>query len=566
MRRTHWRRAPDRRAEARELAAAHQLHPVVAHVLLNRGVGADELVEFLRPSRASLHDPKLLPDLERAAERLALAVREKQKVCIYGDYDADGTTAGALVSRFLGQRDVPYLYYVPDRFEEGYGLNAGAIIKVLTQHRPALLITVDCGISAAAEIDTAVALGADVIVTDHHQVPERLPSAPSVDPHRPDSVYPFKELCGAAVAYKLCCATAALLGENPRTTEADLLELVVIGTVADVMPLLGENRFFVYHGLKRLARTDNLGLRALLQTAGLGKDGTLSSRDIGFGIGPRLNAAGRLDTARDSYELLVTDDNARAFEIAEQLEGLNRERRELEGRLSEIALDQVHALGLSDKFGLVVAGEGWHEGVLGLVAGRLCQRFHRPALAISVNGEDAKGSGRSTDAFDLHAGLSECSALLTRFGGHKRAAGFSLKSADLDELRELFPTVCQARLTDDDLVQTIDLDCALKAGALTLDLARSLALLAPHGEANPEPCFEIAGLRIADARATRDGVHAQLTFSGGADRIKGFWPRGGNYVDRLAPGAAVTVAGNLGIDTWNGDQRLQVTVVDLRPD
>jgi single-stranded-DNA-specific exonuclease len=407
-----------------------------------------------------------------------------------------------------------------------------------------------------------------VIVTDHHQPPERLPAAPAVDPHRADSTYPFPDLCGAAVAYKLCCATAALLGENARQTEADLLEFAVIGTVADVMPLVGENRFLVYHGLKRLARTEQTGLRALLDAAQLGRDGQLSTRDIGFGVGPRLNAAGRLENASMSYELLTTDDRARACQLADELERLNRERREIEARTTDAAVEQVQNQGLHEHVGLVVAGHGWHEGVLGLVAGRLCQRFHRPALALSITGDEAKGSGRSIAAFDLFAGLGECAELFTRFGGHPRAAGFSLPADRVDALRERFNQVARARLHDDDLTPSLDLECAVKGAAVNLALAQALSALAPFGEGHREPCLEITNLRLADARATRDGTHLQLSFetedARGRQRLKGFWPRQGAQAQRLSPGAPVSVAGSIGVDTWNGEERAQILVEDMR--
>jgi len=412
-----------------------------------------------------------------------------------------------------------------------------------------------------------VQLGTDVIVTDHHQVPERLPAMPAVNPHRSDSAYPFHEICGATVAYKLCQVVGERLGDDPAALEDLLIELVAIGTVADVMPLLGENRYLVKRGLEALVETRSLGLRALMEVAKLGERG-LTARDLGFGIGPRLNAAGRLEDAQLAYRLLLTEDRSEAYELAETLERLNRERREIEARTTEEARTQVAQLSLHETWGLVVAGQGWHEGVLGLVAGRLCREHHRPALAIALSGDAAKGSGRSTDACDLHAALSGCSDLLTRFGGHPRAAGFSLEAAQLPALRERFDALVKEQLKHDDLVPAVQLECPLKSGAVTLGLAEALAALAPYGEGNPEPVFEIRGLRLEQFNATRDGEHLQLRFGSADDpqgaELKGFWPRQGPLAARLRNGLAVTAAAEIGIDTWRGDRRPQLLIHDLK--
>lgn len=567
MARLHWLEQPDRRAEARELRASLGLNPIVAHVLLNRDVPADQLRSFLDPTIDLCADPLLLADLDRAADRLAEAVEAKQKVVIYGDYDADGCCAGAIMSRFLAHHGVPYDYYVPDRFEEGYGVNAQAVVGILTRLKPKLILTVDCGISSAAELETAVQLGTDVIVTDHHQVPERLPAVPAVNPHRPDSTYPFRDLCGATVAYKLCQVVGQRLGDDPAALEELLIELVAIGTIADVMPLRGENRYLVRRGLAALAETRSVGLRAMLEAAKLGERG-LAAKDVSWGIGPRLNAAGRLVDAQMAYRLLVTDDRSEAYELADTLEQLNRERREIEARTTEEARAQLADVSLHETWGLVVAGQGWHEGVLGLVAGRLCREHHRPALAIALNGDEAKGSGRSTPACDLHAALTGCSDLLTRFGGHPRAAGFSLAQAQLGALRERFDAMVKEQLSLDDLVAAVQIECPVKAGSVTLALAESLAALAPYGEGNPEPVFEVRGLVVEQANATRDGEHLQLRFSAAeaprAAELKAFWPRKGQLADRLRAGMTVAAAAEIGIDTWRGDRRPQLLIHDMR--
>lgn len=566
MARTRWQAAPDRRDEARQAAAQTGVHPVVAHILLNRGLSAEQFAGFLSPSAATLGDPSLLADLDRAAARLALAVRERQKVCIYGDYDADGTTAAAILTRFLARSGVPFAYHLPDRFAEGYGVHAASLIRLLAAEKPALLVTVDCGIAAAEEIDTAVALGCDVIVTDHHQVPERLPAVPAVDPHRADCRYPFKELCGAALAAKLCCAAAAELGGDAAAWADELLDLVVIGTVADVMPLVGENRYLAKSGLRALGETQSVGLRALFEVAHL-DPARLTARDIGFGIGPRLNAAGRLEHARLAYELLVTDDRGKAFELAETLERLNRERREIEERLVGEAETQLAEVSLHETWGLVVGGDGWHEGVLGLVAGRICRRHTRPALAVSRDGERARGSGRGIDGLDLHAALGCCAEVLTQFGGHTKAAGFTLPAANLPALGPAFDAAVKLQLSEDDLVPRVLTECPVRGGAVSLELVRELDRLAPFGEGNREPLLEVRGLKLATGRATRDGAHLQLQFEDEKGRtLKGFWPREGQLAQKLPLGAAVKVAACLRVDAWNGREQPQLVVSDLKRD
>ncbi|MCC7493701.1 MAG: single-stranded-DNA-specific exonuclease RecJ [Fimbriimonadaceae bacterium] len=564
MRRPVWQLAPSRRDEALALQQSLGLHPVVAHILLNRGLTAAEIPAFLEPSRLAPADPSGIPDLDAAAARLAEAIRHREKVVIYGDYDADGTCAGALLSRFLARFEVPHSYYVPDRFDEGYGVNAKAVVEIVTRHKPGLIVTVDCGIASAEEIDTAVALGTAVIVTDHHQVPARLPKVPAVNPHRAESTYPFKDLCGAAVIHKVCGAVAELLDYDFASCQ-DLHELAAIGTVADVMPLRGENRHLVQRGLATLPRTGIVGLQALLEVARLGADRTLTARDIGFGIGPRLNAPGRLESADQAYRLLVTSSRAEAFQIAEALEQLNRERRELEERLALEAEQIVAGQSLHDTWGLVVAAEGWHEGVLGLVAGRLSRQHHRPVLALSITGDTVKGSGRSTAAVNLHAALTACADLLERFGGHPRAAGLTLTRAQLPALVERFDSAVKQQVTADALVPQIQTECAVKGSALTIELAEQLATLAPFGEGNPEPLFEMRGLRLQRVAATRDGQHLQLQFGvdGRETRLKAFWPRQGRLAERLHEGSAVSVAGSLGIDSWQGRRQPQIMVEDL---
>lgn len=565
--RIQWRHAPDRREEARQAARQGGLNPVLAHALLNRGLSPDQFDSFLNPDRGNLGDPALLPDMQPAAERVVAAIQAGRKVCVYGDFDADGCTAGALLTRFLSRRDVPTVYYVPGRFVEGYGVHAEALVKIITQHKPDLLVTVDCGISSAEELETAKALGVDVVVTDHHQVPERLPAVPAVNPHRAESEYPFADLCGAAVAYRLCCRVAELLGEDPLALEAELLDLVAIGTIADVMPLLGENRYYAAEGLRRLANSDKLGIRALVNAAKVGGRG-LSARDIGFGLGPRLNAAGRLGSAYDAFQLLVTTDEGEAIRLSEQLDRLNRERREIEARIGDEALEQLRGISLHEVWGLVVHGQDWHHGVIGLVAGRLARRHHRPALAVTITEDGARGSGRSPETLDLHAAISECGELLDGYGGHPRAVGFTLPSENVKKLVEKFNEVVRGTLTEDDLIPSLTIECKLKGTALTLDLARELQRLEPYGEGNPEPIFEVDGLRIGRARATRDGKHLQLEFateSNGRSRpLKGFWPRLGAQAERLEEGLPVTVAGTLQVDAWQGREQPQLMVQDLK--
>ncbi|MBI4497368.1 MAG: single-stranded-DNA-specific exonuclease RecJ [Chloroflexi bacterium] len=550
--------------------AAAGVHPLLAQLLYNRGFTAPQAAQaFLRAGVALVHDPFLLPDMDRAVARVRRAIAEREPIAVYGDFDADGITATALLVTGLRRLGGVARPYIPHREAEGYGLNRPAL-DALHAEGIGLVITVDTGTSAPDEVAHARALGVETIVTDHHSIPEQLPQAVALlNPHRQDTAapYPFPHLTGAGVAYKLLGAVARSLGRD--LDEDDYLDLVAIGTVADLGPLLGENRYFVRHGL-RLLNTPaagpgpgprRLGLQALFRRAGL-KPGTLTARDIGFMIAPRLNAAGRLDHASLSYRLLTTEDPEEAYRLADTLEALNRERQ----LRTEDALARARELvGDGADLPLVLVGDAsFGAGIVGLVAGKLAEEWYRPAVALAVGPELSQGSARSIPGFNIVQAVRECQDLLERCGGHAQAAGFTVRTERLPALRERLLDVAARTLAGQEPVPVLEVDAAVAPDALPGAAALALHELEPHGLDNPEPLFLGRGLALADHRAVgAEGKHLQLKLRDARAvwRAVGFHLAG--QADQLAP--RLDVVYTLEVDGWAGRGTLRLNVKDFRP-
>src|SRR5262245_48653794 len=468
----------------------------MARLLLLRGVrtGA-EAAAFLSPSLEQLHSPYLMRGMREAVERISAAIVNHEDILIYGDYDVDGTTAVVILKTAIELCGGSADFHVPHRIKEGYGIR-GDVIERAAAAGVKLVISVDTGIRAFAEAETARRVGVDLIVTDHHlpEAQEGVPNALAVlNPNQRGCEYPYKELCGAGVAFKV--AQALFAGHKDATDQAKLtnsfLKMAAIATVADAVPLKGENRVITSLGLEGLRRPVNGGLKALLEVSGLSETGRqLTAGDIGFRIGPRINAAGRMDVARDVIELFTSKDRERCREIATKLNQLNLERQAEEARIVGEIEDQLAAEpDLTGKFCLVFDGEGWHRGVVGIVASRVVERTGRPALVVAREGEEGHGSGRSIAALHLLDALESCHDLFTRFGGHAHAVGFALPSARLAELRERLNTFAQARLSLEDLVPEVSIDAVIPLAHVTPHLLESLNRLEPFGQGNPEPVF-----------------------------------------------------------------------------
>lgn len=568
MRHAVWRApALDVHAVA-ELCVAAGVSPLVGRLLHNRGVTAATVELFLRPSVADTHDPFLLPDMDKAVERLSRAIDAGEKVTVYGDYDVDGTTATALLLGVLRRAGAEADFYIPDRASEGYGMNADAM-RSIREGGASIVLTVDCGITAREPIAAARALGLDVIVTDHHAIdPDRLPSPGDavalINPRVEGCEYPFPDLAGVGLAYKLGQALLATRGSDGGLE--DELDLVALGTIADIANLRDENRAMAKAGLAVMSRRERPGIRALCEVAGVPKDVDLVSSHVGFTLGPRINAAGRLDTAHVVVELLTTDDEARAMEIATQLEDANTARRQVERSITDEAIkiiEQEHDLDRDPI--IVVAREGWHPGVVGIVASRLVDRFWRPAIVIGVEGAKAKGSGRSIPGFHIQSALVECAATMTTFGGHAAAAGMSLDADAVPALRERLIEVARERLTEDHLERRIELDAILALGDVGIHAVEELAQMEPFGEGNPAPRFGFRGLSVSGEPRLMgkelQHLSAVLTDGRHSTRVVA-WNDAERAVGLRTPGAEVEIAGRVAINEYRDRRNVQVTVSD----
>lgn len=561
-----WRWSGADPALALELSEQLGISPVLAQVLVNRGYTTPEAArEFLDPSRERFLDPLLLKDMDRAVDLLRERIAGKKPVLVYGDYDVDGVVATSILVSVLQSLGVPVDYHIPNRFTEGYGLNQTALAQARDRGFD-FVLSVDTGISALAEAEAARELGLTLVITDHHEPGPELPRAAAVvNPKRPDCPYPFKGLCGAGVAFKL---VQALLGPaDPRLDE--LLELVALATVADLVPLIGENRILVREGLERLSTTRRPGLVALKQVAGLEGDKPVTTGHVGFALAPRLNALGRMGDARAGVELLLTADSDRAMALARFLDAENQARQDVERKILDEALAQVQGQPLADRqYAAVLAGEGWHHGVVGIVASRVVEATYRPAVLLAIEGDQARGSARSIPGFHLYRALYECRDLLEKFGGHAMAAGMTLKAENIPALRERLNRLVREWLTDDDLVPELAVDSLVPPEQITPGLVAELAQLEPHGLGNPGPRLVTGGEVVESRGVGQDGSHLKLRLRAGGQVLDGI---GFGLAALGAPGAMlppapapVQVAFTPEINRWNGSERLQLVVRDLQ--
>jgi single-stranded-DNA-specific exonuclease len=543
------------------LAQALAISSATASLLLARGVTTlDQASAWMSPIRA--HDPFLIPDMAQAVDRLHDAVRRQERVCFYGDYDVDGMCATSIYLSFFRGLGADVRAYVPHRIREGYGLNEGAIRR-LAADGVTLLVTSDCGTTSHREIAVAGQLGMDVIVTDHHQSDERMPPALAVmNPHRPDAQYPFRGLCSGGLAYKVANAYEAKYGSGAVPGET-LLDLVALSTIADVVPLQDENRSLVREGLAQISRGARCGLRALKHVAGVTRDCTADT--VAFRLAPRLNAAGRLDEAIIGVRLLTTESEREAKELAERLEQLNRARQQIEADIMKDALDQMER---REPAGAVVLwSRGWHLGVVGIVAARLMERFHRPTVVIAVDGQGiGKGSARTVPGFNLYEALASCRDLLTAFGGHPSAAGLTLREDRLPEFADRFSSLAGAWARETQAVPTLQVDSEVRLDEVTLKLMQEIDALHPFGAGNPEPTFAVRGLEIMNARIVGE-KHLKMTlrqgrsipFDGIGFGMKSLEDQG------LSLRTPVDVAFTPELNHWNGYDRIQLRIRDLRP-
>ncbi len=520
---------------------------------------------FLKPDYDThLHDPLSMTDMRACSERILLAAAREEKVVIYGDYDIDGITASAIMIEGLAFHGITATSYIPDRFEEGYGINLTAL-QTLKGQGVDLVISVDCGITSVEEAQWARENGLDLVITDHHAVPEQLPQAIAVvNPKRPDDTYPFKDLCGAGVAFKVVQALQQLTGVPAAGQEKWLLDLVALGTVCDIVTLVDENRVLVAYGLKVMRRTRRPGLRALAGVGGIDISGITSSH-LGFILGPRMNAAGRLDHAARSLELVMTTDAVRASAIAQELDILNEERRSTQAAVYREA-DRL-AEEYAEDVVLLLAGSGWSHGIVGIVASKLVEKWHKPVLVAQVMGEVTKGSARSLGGFNMVEALRANASLLTKFGGHFFAAGFTLPTENIGALREGLQVYYALSGADTAAAPELTADAQLEGiASADWDLLEQLELMEPFGAANPEPILALGGLVAQEVRKIgKEANHLKLSLQDADGRNVGAVGFGlcARYPD-LKPGQKLTALGRLNKNEWQGRASLQLVISELR--
>ncbi len=569
----HWilPQAMPRAADVAATACALACHPLVARLLLTRQItDLAEAREFIHPQFKNLHPPETIPGMTAAAERIAAAIHQREKMTIYGDYDVDGITGTAMLWRLLKMAGADFDVYIPHRVDEGYGISCKAL-QQLAQKGTQLLVSVDCGITAIEPIAQARRAGMDVVVTDHHEMGDTLPEANVlVHPGLDSTGQANRHLCGAGVAYKLAWAIGARLCNSPRLTGGyrslmvEFSALVALATIADVVPLTGENRLLARFGLAQLPRSSLVGIQALISAAGL-TNKTIDGTAVGFLLAPRLNAAGRMDHASEAVELLTTDDAARATELADYLEEQNMDRQGTERKITAAALKMARE-SRDMPPAIVLCSQDWHAGVVGIVASRLVDAFNRPTFILSQDGAQAAGSGRSIKGIPLHEAIEFCRDLLISGGGHAAAGGVRLESGKVEAFRQRLCEFVRNHYPQLQFAAALDLDGELTEADLDLQAVRELENLAPFGCGNPRPKFLIAGARLATAprRMGAAGGHLQLQLRIGTQTARAVAFRMGLLEPYLPVGLEIDLVVEPRIDTYKGRTRLDLHVVDLR--
>lgn len=534
----------------------YKLNRIASSILSHMDLEENEIETFLNPKRGDFHDPFLMPDMEKAVERIVQAINNKEKIIVYGDYDADGITSSSTLKRFFKSIDVEIGIYIPNRLNEGYGLNINAL-DTIAKEGYKLIITVDCGITAIEETEYAKKLGMDVIITDHHEPGEEIPDAIAVvDCKRKDNKYPFRELAGCGVAFKLTQALCKKLNINENEA-LRLLDITCIGTISDIVPLRDENRVITKLGMLLLKRTNLIGIKELLKNAGFKE---INTTTVSFGISPRINACGRMGHQEVALELFLTNDPIQARKLAIEVESYNRKRQEIEKKIYEDALQMIDE---KDKV-IILGKEGWHHGVIGIVSSKITEKYYKPSILICFEGEDANGSGRSIEGFDLHEALLKCSKNLINYGGHSMAVGLSLKQENFEKFKQEFEKYAEDIITDEMLISNIEIDEEITSKDITLENVRELEKLEPFGEGNLEPIFMYRNLKISAIRTLSEGKHIKLSLTDENNLIDAIGFGMGEIANQYQIGDKIDIIGNIQINNFNNSEKVQILIKDLR--
>lgn len=543
-----------------EIKNKYKVNQLLATILANRNILKEEDIRlFLNPTRNDFYNPFLITDMDIAVNRIIKAIENKENITIYGDYDVDGITSITVLKSFLNDIGVETNTYIPNRLIEGYGLNKEAIDKI-SKKGCNLMITVDCGISAIEEIEYANSLGIETIITDHHEAGNEIPKAIAViDNKRKDSKYPFRELAGVGVVFKLIQAIGITL-KLKEESYLKYLDIVCIGTISDIVPLVDENRVIAKLGLLLVAQTKNIGLRSIINSSGYNK---IDSNTISFGVAPRINACGRMGKAEEALELFLSKDKNEVNELTNKLNEHNRKRQETEKAIFENALEKIKAEHLDENKAIIVGGENWHHGVIGIVSSKITEMYFKPSILLSFE-EDGigKGSGRSIPGFDLHEALMKCQDTIERFGGHSMAIGITIKKDKFKEFSDEFEKIAKSAKIDE-IVPIINVDAKINLNEINREIIESLKLLEPFGEGNKMPIFAFKNLKIDSIRALSEGKHIKMTLKDGNSIINAIGFNLGYLSNEYRIGDKIDVVGTLEINSFNGVDNLQINLKDV---
>ena len=563
MRKKCWVLKNQDRETIEYLSEELSLNPLVVNVMLNRGLKSkDEMKAFICPDLCRFHDPYLMKGMDRAVRRIWEAIERKETIAVYGDYDVDGITSVSMLYLALKEMKADVLYFIPDRLKEGYGVNAEAIRR-LREQEVSLIITVDCGITANDEVRLGKEIGVDMIITDHHKCPDKIPEALAVlNPKQPDCSYPFQDLAGVGVAFKL---VQALLGERPLP---ELIEqygaLAALGTVADIVPLKDENRIMVYYGIKNMKTDKNAGIQALLQASTLaGKE--IDAGTLGFQLAPRINAAGRIGNADMGVRLFISGDAQEAKSIAGILNEQNQIRKEIEQQIFDEAQNRIRAdKSILSRNIIILSGKGWHHGVIGIVASRLTEEYYKPCILFAEEGGVRKGSARSIKGFNIYNALAAVSPHIERFGGHELAAGLTVQNETFDAFQQALEAYCKKHVQTEMLIQQVPLDGEIHDCDMTQQLVEELKILEPFGMGNAQPNFLVRKAKIIKKFAFKEGKHLKLSLCQHDKYIDAVGFSMGRYSTVLKNGDQVSLAGNIYINEFRGEKYFSIRIKDIR--
>lgn len=549
--------------EVINISKAYNISPITAIILYNRGIKTEKAIkDFLSCDLSVMHDPYLMKDIDKAVERINRARDNGEKITIYGDYDVDGITSIAILYKHLQSLGISVDYYVPDRIQEGYGVNRGALDKI-KENGSTVVITVDTGITAVEETSYAAGIGLDMIITDHHECKEQIPdSYAAIDPKQKNCGYPFKNLAGVGVAFKLIQAL------DMSVPLAELMErysdLVCLGTVADISPLVDENRILVTEGLKRFKTTKNVGLKALIDVT-TANNSNITTSTIGYIIAPRINASGRLGCAARSVELFLTDDKAKAAELAEDLCKENTIRQQTEQKMFAEALEYIEAHPeIKDDKVLVIPHENWHHGIVGIVSSKITEKFYKPSILFAIYGDEAKGSGRSVIGYNLFEALENCSGILEKFGGHELAAGLSIKTENIDEFRKAINSYISTGEDETENVPTVNIDAVIKATYITNETVEDINKLQPFGVDNPTPVFAARKMKIHRISTMSEKKHLRMTLFKEGKYLDTVGFGMGEYFGSFKEGDFVDVAFGISINDYKEFRNVQLILKDIK--